>query len=224
MTANDRIFPWEQTCEELLGPRNILPDLPPEFVAAPLSASRPFGVPRVEVSGVWVEHVDGVGSQVFRTVDSQVVLGRLPVEGVWTIAPELRGSGLATTVSADYHHRYGHTPAELYFNYLRSGLTKGGQITVVRMHTVCVQRAVAEGLPVPAHVLDAVSDTRERMDSLRAGDDSALHLVDDKRTLRKLRCLRGARYTAVKMRQAYLDRLPEGAFKRQLLRLIVVAD
>jgi hypothetical protein len=92
------------------------------------------------------------------------------------------------------------------------------------MHTVCVQRAVAEGLPVPAHVLDSVADASERIAALRKGDDSALLGIDDKRILRKLRGLRGARYTAVKMRKAYLDRLPEGMSKRQLLRLIVVAD
>ena len=222
MTA--RIYPWELTCEEFIGPRVLLRAMPPAFVESKSKALRSFGVPRTELDGVWVEHVDKVGSLIFETATSETVLGSALLRKVWIISKELRGTGLVAKVSADYYNRYGRATAELLDNHIHGSLTPEGSRATVRMHTVCVQRAVAEGLPVPAHVLDSVADASERIAALRAGDDSALRCVDDRRILRRLRGLRGARYTAVKMRKAYLDRLPDGMSKRQLLRLIVVAD
>jgi hypothetical protein len=219
-----RIYPWELTCEEFIGPRALLRALPPEFVESKSKSLRSFGVPRTKLDGVWVEHVDKVGSLIFETATSETVLGSALLRKVWTVSEELRGTGLVAKVSADYYNRYGREPAELLDCHINWSLTPEGSRAAVRMHTLCVQLAAAEGLPVPAHVLDSVADASERIADLRAGDDSALRLVDDRRILRKLRGLRGTRYTAVKMRQAYLDRLPDGMSKRQLMRLIVVSD
>jgi hypothetical protein len=194
---------------------------PAEFTAQTRAAAKPFGVPRVQVEGVWVAHDPVLGSQIFETETSQEVLGQLIHKGLWTIAPEFRGTGLAAKVSADYYFRYGRNPSEFLWLSLNAGFTPEGGRAFARVYKLCVARAVAEGIEVEQCVRDSAVTASERLDALRAGDDTAL--VDD-RTRRRLRAVRGKRFAVVQMRRAYFERLPNNLQRRALERLVVVAD
>lgn len=225
MTADGKIYPWEMTLDEWLGPKPLVNvPIPPSHGEGVLRAARSFGGLRVQIGDVWVEHVPSeTGSLIYTTADSQDVRGMMFSKKFWIIAPELRGTGIAGRAVSDFYYSYGRPHREILDHSINSPITVDGGRALTRIHTLCVQRAVSEGVQVQQCVLDSIVDSRERVDALRAGCNSALRLADD-RTRRRLRSTLGKRFACLKLRASFIERLPNNFQRRALERLVVVAD
>lgn len=163
-------YPWQCTIDEWLGPRMIGGALSSNYTERHRQAivQEPTPRPRRAFEHYWVEYTP-TGPLIYATETSTEVLGALRDNEHWSLAPELRGKGLAVRV-LETMHRYGRNPDEWIKGSLHLSLNADSLKCYTRTYQLACRNAAARGVEVEPRILEASERALERLSELMLGD------------------------------------------------------